>query len=219
MSEEKLELIVHKEVSIARLIIIFVVLIGIGVGVIATLTLRDVRSKAFTPKSTSESLNVIPSPTTNLVTPYVRLVANRPTFSFFSTALIDVYLHTGSQDVIEAAVLIRFDPEVLSIAEQDIVFNSFFKSASALVSEEVLELSLFNNLELGHMPVQNEKEIKIATLNFKTKSIVKDDTVIYIDFEKDNPDKTRLFSANDIRSKSPTNLLESVENISFAIHP
>lgn len=212
----KPELHVSQEMHTARIMMLMILVFGLGAVLFATLTFRDIRSRASVPKPTPESLvSLLPSPRTALRAPYIRLVTAKEAYSLASQIPVEVYLATDGLPIVETYLSLEFDPTFLSLSEANIEKTQVFKSVESSVHEESLTISFFINPELGHTPVIVPEEVKIATLYFKSKTLSTDNTVISIDYEAGNLEKTAIFGEN--ARENAENLLESVENTSFAI--
>ncbi len=214
------KLIITKELSIARVLVVMIMVFAVGAGVIGTLTLRDVRSKAAnTPPSPTPFVEVaVPSPKTALKAPFVRLVSSKDSYTFNTAVPLDLYLSTAATSAAELDVFLTYNPDYLTISKEDIKKEDVFKTIDIDLSEEgTISLSLFVNAQVGHPPVILDTEKKVASLNFKTKSLATDSAQMVIDFRKGNVKKTSLAKYSQTREDKPTNLLQSVESANFAI--
>ena len=219
MNEESPQLIVTTEWSLARLLIIFILFLGIGAGVFATLTFRDVRSKAASQNPTPTPLVevVLPSPNTNLSPPYLRLVVSKKNYGFNASVPVDVYLNTNGSKTVEADIALTFDTNLVDISKSEIVSTGVFKSLNVdEIQDGKVAFSLFVNPQIGHEPITLEKETKIATLSFKTKALT-GKTQIKFEFNRNDTSKTALIPLTQTRPDKPQNLLTAVEGVDVEI--
>jgi hypothetical protein len=196
-------------------------LLGVAAGVTATLTFRDVRSKADVVSPTPSPLVdiAVPSPTTELDAPYIRLVTAKKQYGLTSQVPVDVYLNTNGVSVMEADIVVTFDPQVLELTKDKITSTDIFKVISVVPPEEgTTTVSLFINPQLGHEPVVLTHEQKIATLLFKTKSVPVAEAHVALTFGRGDLEKTSLVEySKEVRNSK--NILKAVEGAVFAITP
>ncbi len=215
------DIILHKEWSIVRIMALIGIIIGLGAGLFAFKTYRDNRSRASVPKATPVTFpltsSLIPSPKTDLTPPYIRLVTGQRQYGFQEMAPIEVYLTTGGQEVMEADVSLSYDPDLLEISKENIRATDVFKVLGVeSVGDGAVNFSLFVNPTVGHKAVVVEKETKIATLNFKTKALDKNEVEVGISFEKGQTGGTSLIPYSKERGEFK-NILESVEGVVFSV--
>lgn len=214
-------IVIHKEWSIIRVVVFIGIVVGLGVGLFAFQTYRDARSRASMSKATPVSFplesSLIPSPKTDLIPPYIRLVTTKRQYGFQEMAPVEIYMETGDQEVMEADVALSFDPDLLEISQEYIRVTDVFKVLDVeTVEEGTVDFSLFVNPTVGHKPVVAEKEIKIATLNFKIKALEKNEVEIGVSFEKGQMKGTGLIPYTKERGEIK-NILESVEGVVFSV--
>lgn len=214
-------IIVHKEWSVFRIVVLIGIVVGLGAGFFAFQTYRDNWSRASVPKATPVSFplesSLIPSPKTDLTSPYIRLVTTKRQYGFAEMAPVEVYMETGGQEVMEAGIALSFDPDLLEISQEQIRVTDVFKVLDVeSVEDGTVAFSLFVNPTVGHKPVVAEKEVKIATLNFKIKALEINEVEIGVTFEKGQTKSTTLVPYSTERGDIK-NILESVEGVVFDV--
>jgi hypothetical protein len=223
MTDETVKLIVHHQWSKARIFVLALLVAGVGASVAATMTVQDLRSKAAsilpspTPLLASPAL---PSPRTQLESPYVRLVVPKTNYPFGASVPVDVYMTTGGTPTVEADIALSYNPDFLEIKKSDITVNDVYKSHSIVMDEDgKLQLVLFVDTQVGLAPVSIESEKQVAHLIFKTKALASDKAEIAIDYSKKDTQKTNLTENKEERSSKPVNLFDSVEGVTLKISP
>lgn len=215
----ELELILKKEWSFFRIFVLVFLVVGVGIGVFATLTFRTIRGKALVILPTpSPLIEIIPSPKTNLESPYVRLVTDKSSYGLNSSVPVDVYLNTQDKETVEVDLVIKYDADSLEIDPAKIELEDIYKTIKIDEKDNgILSFSLFIDPQIGHKPVVLSSEKKIATLNFKSGALTKDKVEIKLEFVKGKTTQTSLIEFKEVRPVKLENILNSVESISFSI--
>ncbi|MEK7165476.1 MAG: hypothetical protein AAB874_01555 [Patescibacteria group bacterium] len=220
MNQSENEVILEKEWSFWRIGMMVSVLVGIGIGMIAFFTFRDGSGRASVPvvKPTPFStLIVVPSPRTELVTPYARLVSER-LYHISDKILVDIYAATGNQEVVELTLILTYDPQVLEVNADNIKNAGVFKTINADTKEPgKLILTLFITPTVGHKPIVLHQETKLATVQFKPLVAQQGRVEVNLEYSKGNSQFTTLTPFSSDRPEKPINLLESVEGAVFTI--
>ncbi len=215
----KPELIIVNKWHWFKILPISFISIAIIITLIAVKTATDIRSKAKTMTETKPIASAtVPPPSTDLKAPYIRLVTPDQKYGMKQTVPVEVYAITDGQETVEADLEISFDPELLEITSQDIETTEVYKVTNVNLEEKGrLQLSLFVTPDIGQSPVVLTREKVIAKLRFQTKTFPTAQTQINLEFTKNSTKTTSLILYEKPRLKQVTNILESVDGVSFAI--
>lgn len=217
----ELEPIVSREWIPIRIALMAGVILGLGALLVAFTTFRGIRGRANAPRAAPTPLSIptaVPQPKTTLIAPYLRLVTLKEVISLEERVPVDVYLHTNDREVVEANVVVTYDQDVLELGAEDIKATDIFKAVNVQEAEAgTATFSLFITPTVGHQPVSLADEAKVATLNFKAKSLEKQNVRVSVGFSKGDATKTSLTPFSEERVEEPENILESVEGASFEI--
>ncbi|MBI4058288.1 hypothetical protein HY408_00810 [Candidatus Gottesmanbacteria bacterium] len=197
-------------------IIVFIAVGGVGIYLFSIKSVPK-KSESVTPVPT---FSTAPTPIEPLNTtpPYVRLVVSEQTFGLRESVPVEVYLNSGDRRVVELDIVVTYDQETLEIAESDINFEKIFHvSGIEAIGEGKVMFSLFNETDIGHLPVMLPTETKVATLYFKTLTLEKVGVPINLIFNKGKNTGTRLIEYEPEDEKQVTNILESVHNLDIII--
>lgn len=224
MVKEKPALIIKKEyhkwrIALAILLLIFT-LGSLLAGVIAVYRNQELRGRASGPVISPSPFITAPSlpPVTDIEPPYMRLFVPRPTYGFSGVVPVEVYLNTDDQPTMETTVVVTYDEEAVEIADTDIETADVYKSMSADTSEPgKVMLTLFVTPAVGHKPVATTSDTKIATLNFRTRTLEKK---VWIDlaFTRGSDRFTTLVPFSEKR-EGIKNILQNAIDTQFTIVP
>jgi len=188
-------------------------LLGLSGVMIALITFVWPLVKASTYKSSEKA----PS----LAAPYVRLIKSDNYSSGHKEVAIDVYVNTAGTKVLNADIVIEYNPNILSISESKIRLHDNF--ASFLVNSVgggVLDLSLFSNPHRGEKVLQTafDEETSVATLVFTIKDQDARSTALNLRFSPNKTDETNLIEVYDSRPAVPIDILKAVSGIDLALN-
>lgn len=197
---------------ISSQIYLTLLLFGLAISIIATLTFTLPNPKA------SNDFSSIP---TNLSPPYIRLVQS-PLGNTQTSKSIDVLINTNHIQTNAADIVIDFDPDILSINQQNVENLGLFEVLSInQIGESSLSFSLFNNFSTNQPPVvtSNLEEVAIARVTFDLKNTTRAATQISIDFTPSSLQETNLIEATPQRVPNPTDILTQAQGIKLNLTP
>lgn len=219
--EENTHIVVH-EWSYWRIGVLVALVAGVITSVVGVMTFQSLSSRAAVEKVAPTPLAIAsqPPPATHLHPPYVRLYAQKQEVGFNQSIPVDVYLQTDGQNTQEVNISLSYDADLLRVGEDDVKSTDVYKSINVQnVEDGSIVFSLFVNPQVGHEGVSLEKETKIATITFHTRTEAQAEVVITPEYAKDSIDDTSLVAYSKERPEEIENILESVEGTTFAIVP
>jgi len=218
MEEKRHSLITHKSLALWRLVSMGLMFGGIIAGFAGIITYRSISGKASvevpdpTPFVEIETSNQV-----DLEMPYVRLSTNKKSYEVESEIPIDLYLNTNGEKTSELRVVIEYDSQYLEFNKADLAVLDIYKAISVEeITEGKIDFLLFITSDVGHNPVNLDRDTKIATLPFRAKGQV-DSLEVDFQFESGNNEFTSLSLFSDDRTRSTLNILEEVEGVTFSI--
>jgi len=165
MNEQQSMQVTH-EWHIGRIVTLVALVSGLIVGSFAVFTSQELRSRATLSVSTPSPLvEIKPSPPIDLEAPYIRLVTNKQSYSKNDRVIVDIFVDTGNQPVMETDVVIVYDEKSLTLDESSVQNAPVFKSVqSDFSTKDQVKLSFFVTPSVGHKPIKTEGEVKIGSI-------------------------------------------------------
>lgn len=215
MSTEPFKPIVVHEWDFARIALLFMLAVGIGVSLIGVSISNDLRSKATTTQPSPSPLAEVVIPPVNLPAPYIRLVAEKSTYQIGDKIAVGIFIDTAGKPVVEADVVFTYPLNVLEF-DKTIVKEDFFKSIQISGTEKEPLVSFFVTPTTGQEPVTTQGEIKIGTLSLKAK-VATESAKVDLSFDKNKPNLSALVLFAQSRADPIENILNTVGGVTISV--